>query len=61
MPKFDDVGKGYYCEMKLYGLKECPCTGRNNCVGCKTGRRRNFKFGGKSKPYVPLSDKKIEG
>jgi len=43
MPKFEDVGKGYYCEMQELGLLECPCVARISCVGCKTGRRRKFK------------------
>ena len=41
--KFEDVGKGFYCEMQVLGLKTCPCVKRVSCVGCKTGRRRRFK------------------
>ena len=41
--KFEDVGKGFYCEMQSLGLPECPCVGRTSCVGCRTGRRRRLK------------------
>jgi len=41
--RFEDVGKGFVCEMQALGLPECPCIKRTSCVGCKTGRRRKFK------------------
>lgn len=39
MPKFEDVGKRFYCEYEKLGLKECPATKRKSCVGCKAHRR----------------------
>jgi len=47
--KFEDVEKGFVCEMQALGLPECPCIKRTSCVGCKTGRRRKFKEAKKQK------------
>lgn len=42
MDAIKDVGKGYYCDVFAYGLKECVAMGRKTCVGCGW-RRRKFK------------------